>query len=129
ETLERGWPASNQAPRCLSEAFHLRGLLGRHSESHERIESFKSQGLAAGDIAPLTDVLAEAATDYPDRAVRELAADQARVWAARRLPEAGDEETRRLLRAIERLAPEDRLLPRDCNRFVQRRPLPPRPAP
>ena len=41
------------------------------------------------------------------RCLQELAADRARVCAAQRLKDASREEARRLLTAVERLAPED----------------------
>jgi tetratricopeptide (TPR) repeat protein len=125
--LEQGWPNSKQAQACLGETFRLRGVLGRHAESHARIERFQRDGLRPVDVALLVDVLAELAARYPDRDVRELAADRARVHTAGRLTTADQDERRRLLSAVERLAPEDRLLPRDCQRYLDQRKVPPTP--
>ncbi len=65
--------------------------------------------------------LAEVSARYPDRGVRDRAADAARVVAGQRLPRADIQETGALVQDVSRLAPEDRLLQRDAQRFHARR--------
>lgn len=126
--LDEGWPGSPQAQGCLRESFRLRGLLGRHDDSRQRIEILRRDGVSPDAIAPLVEVLAETATGYPDRGLRDLAADQARLWTSDRLQDAAPDIARRLLNAVERLTPEDLLLPRDSRRFLEQRSRKPSPV-
>jgi hypothetical protein len=66
---------------------------------------------------PLVEALAELAGGYPDRDVRARAADAVLVRTSRQLPSAPADEAPRLLAAVRRLAPEDRLLDRDTERY------------
>src|SRR5262249_50419333 len=76
----------------------------------------------------LVEILADTATGYPDRGVQTTAADCVRVLAARQLPRAEPSEARQLLSAVGRLEPQDRLLARDCHRYLQQRPTTSGPA-
>jgi hypothetical protein len=118
--LDAAWPYSGQAGECLRESFRLRGQLGRHEESQLRLRHLREDVLSPLYLTALVESLADAATVYPDRDVRHVAADTVRLKAAAGLAAGGAQDAERLLRAIERVAPEDRLLPRDCRRFAQR---------
>jgi len=126
--LERGWPASSQAGQCLRGAFRLLGRLGRHEAARDRIAHLAAAPPFGGIEFELADVLSETAQNYPDRYVRHAAADSTRGIASRRLPGAGASNSARLLGAVRRLAPGDRLLGRDCDRYYQRRGAPSPPA-
>jgi hypothetical protein len=127
--LAAGWPASAQAGDCLRGVSRLLGRLGRHDEVKARLEALVRESVPAGKETRLVDIMAETATKYPDRGVQAVAADGTRVLAARLLPAANHADTRQLLDAVARLEPHDRLLGRDCQRYVQERPVSPRPVP
>jgi tetratricopeptide (TPR) repeat protein len=122
--LRGGWPASPHAGHCLRRFLALLGRLGRHEETRQRIEQFRKEPVPAQVEGSLVDILSETATSYPDRAVQATAADCTRVRAARQLPEAEPAEARQLVNAVNRLEPQDRLLGRDCQHYLQRQPRP-----
>jgi tetratricopeptide (TPR) repeat protein len=129
-TLESGWPQSHQAAACLREAFELMGRRGRHEEATRRLARLRPE-LKEGELAlALSGVLARVAASYPNPELRLLAADAARLVVGNRL--AGDvacgaSEMRALLNSLMRLTPDDRLLARDANRYVERGARPARP--
>ncbi len=122
-TLKCGWPDRSQAQDCLRAEFRLLGRHGRHADAGKRIRELIADSPDPRHIPPLAEVLAEAAGDYPDEVVRAAAADGTRVIVSQKLVASRSRgifsEDRRLLRAIEKLAPEDRLLHRDCQRYLQ----------
>lgn len=123
EALERllaAWPASRQAITCIATAFTLMGRLGKHELAQKTLHSMGSRELAPASIAPLLKALAEPARHYPDSAVRHRAADLSRVLIGRQLSRGAlaTEDAAELTSLLVRLAPEDRLLARDGNRFL-----------
>lgn len=118
--LEAGWPDSGQARDCLDESFRLLARLGRHDRAAERVLQLRDDPPGPAQLRHLTDGLAEAAEAYPDDRVRAAAADATRVVTSRALV-AGHNDPERLLRAVERLTPRDRLLTRDCRRHLRTR--------
>jgi hypothetical protein len=128
ECLARGWPHSSQAMDCLEQQIRLLGRLGRHEAARRRMETLRDEALRANLIAPALNLLAESTSWYPDRAVQAAAADAARVMASRVLVAAPAELARPVLDAVRRLAPEDRLLTRDCQRYERDLRAPGRPS-
>lgn len=124
--LDAGWPESSQARQCLMESFHLLARRGRHDEAGRRVAKLRQDEVERSKVPALVEGLTEAANSYPDGRLRASAADAARVVTSRALVDEHD-DARVLLRCIERLAPEDRLLARDCRRY--RRPQPARGKP
>ena len=116
--LESGWPASGQARECLDESFRLMARYGRHERAAERIVELRDDPPGAAKLRHLAEGLSEAADSYPDDGVCDAAADATRVVTSRALIDRHDDE-RALLRAVERLAPRDRLLTRDCRRHLR----------
>jgi tetratricopeptide (TPR) repeat protein len=120
--LRGGWPDSPQASGCLMAEFSLLGRLGQHAAAHGRISEFRDRPLRSEHAVLLAGLLARTAQDYPDADVRSVAGDATRIVVSRRLIEMESAKLppdRRLLEAIEKLAPEDRLLERDCARFFR----------
>ena len=117
--LTDAWPARPQAAACLRASFELLGRVNRHDEAARRLHSLRRE--PNGRVAqPLANVLADVAGSYPSLDVRRIAADATRVVAGRRLSTAEPTEVRALTGAVARVAVEDRLLPRDVNRYVER---------
>lgn len=132
--LRSGWPSFKQAQECLHGEFRLLARLGRHGEAARRVAELRDQTRTPVEIVMATTVLVETTKESPDTVVRAEAADATRVIVARRLVEtsrSGREPERPLLAAIENLEPQDRLLRRDCQRFLQdtKRSLPAAPPP
>ena len=119
ETLSLGWPSSSQAGRCLREVFRIHGRFGRHHECHGWIERLRREHHRSEADVLAAEMLSDVATVYPDQGVKERAADSARVIVSRQLAAATSSEQRRMLAAIAGLAPQDRLLARDCLRYRQ----------
>lgn len=126
EHLRRGWTL-RQAASCVAETFRLLGRLGRHEEAGRELEWFVGPRHSVEAYHYVIDEVAGVARTYPDELIRDRAADTVRVMAALRLEDAPPGESRTLLAAVSRLAPEDRLLDRDCRRFVNASPRAPRP--
>ena len=119
--LEAGWPSSNQAGACLEELFRLLARMGRHAAAAAKIEQLRDQSLLPRQWRLLINVLSQTATTYPDAVVAAVAADATRTLSGARLRHADDAEKRLLLAAVQRLVPADRLLGRDCQRFLRPR--------
>ncbi|MCA9072707.1 MAG: hypothetical protein KDA84_27480, partial [Planctomycetaceae bacterium] len=124
-TLRRGWPGTSQSQDCLRAEFRLLAKEGRHGETEQRVRELTGPTLESRHILPLSEVLSETAGNYPDEILRDTVADATRVIVSRKLITSRNTtattEDRRLLKTIEQLAPEDRLLHRDCERFLQER--------
>lgn len=133
ECLLRGWPYSGQAGQCLQEAFWLLGRRARHEQALAQVQRLPDTVATAEGITLLASGLADVAGTYPDALVQLAAADQTRVLAASRLAVADPVEARTLTDALRSLAPQDRLLARDCHRYAALREakasVPPPPPP
>jgi len=117
QTLVAGWPNSQQARACLDASFHLLGRHGWHEQARQQIAALVPA--TRGEKIPvLAAALAQAAQQYPAEEVRGAAAESTRVLVAERLPFASTAETRSLLDAFASLVPADKLLVRDCDRYL-----------
>ena len=119
--LLQAWPGSKQAAACASAAFRLLARLGRHEAAMDLVNRVASAPASRNSGAVL-HALYEASRDYPHEPVRHRAADLSRVLIAHELsrPALPSIEARSLMDALNRLAPNDRLLVRDTNRFLSR---------
>ncbi|MES2788684.1 MAG: hypothetical protein V4719_03610 [Planctomycetota bacterium] len=117
-TLDAGWPHTNQSKQCLDASFVLLAKLGRHDETIHRIKALQQAQLESKKVVDAADVLATTATRSPHANSRVVAADTVRILAARALINK-QEHRQQLIAAVGRLAPEDRLLTRDCQRATQ----------
>jgi tetratricopeptide (TPR) repeat protein len=123
EMLLGAWPASQQAASCLTEALQILARLGRHDAALERLVRFNREPVPDSLVMPLVATLGGTARDYPHDGVRHRAADLSRVLIARQLQRPGfaTDDIGRLLEHLVRLAPQDRLLSRDANRYLAER--------
>lgn len=115
ESLDFGWPDSPQAKICLNETFSLLARQGQHDEAVQRIESLVQASLPTPRVTDAVGVLAKLATGSPHAQTRLTAADSVRLIASRELL-LGASNRHQLTAAVSQLAPEDRLLLRDCQR-------------
>jgi tetratricopeptide (TPR) repeat protein len=118
--LDEGWPVSPQATACVDALFALLGKLGRHAEASRRVEQLRtSRDISDLLTATAIEALARLSTAYPDLATQARAADATRVLAGERLHrDPTRTDAGRLLAAIARTAPADRLLARDVARYT-----------
>ncbi len=119
--LDQGWTHSIQTEACLAESFRLLARQGLHSETSRRITHWcDADPLFTAWISPplLVQQLASLVKSYPDADVRHLASDSARVLTVRHWESHNAADRERLLQSITALAPEDRLLARDTQRFA-----------
>ncbi|WP_166831241.1 tetratricopeptide repeat protein [Thalassoroseus pseudoceratinae] len=120
--LQDGWLSSVQARECLKETFCLLGRTGNHANAAKWIKELQEQVMPTEPTVWLATVLSDAANNYPQETIRELAANATRSVVSRKLMGSRSNHflpDRRLLQAIEKLVPSDRLLSRDCHRYLQ----------
>lgn len=122
QTLRLGWPHSSQAAQCMREIFRMQGELGRHDASLELVSEFLGRAESISHDKMVVDILADQAAGYPNKVVQATAADCTRAVVSRQLSRVTKSEGRQLLAAVSRLAPGDRLLGRDCQRFLHQYP-------
>lgn len=110
-----------QAEPCLRRAFALHAKHGLGARTASLLDRLSHESTPPHLVADLTLCLADTAATYPDRALRRRASDLTRRKVASRLVKAPAPEVSRLLSALYRLAPEDRLLERDGRRYLASR--------
>ena len=104
---------------CHQAYFALLGQTGRHEAASQRIAGFRTQTLSKIRTDMVARVLSNVATRYEDATVRASAFDTTQLLVSRILPESTPAEASSLLGVIRSLVPEDRLLNRDCDRFLR----------
>lgn len=109
----------SSAEACHREYFGLLGQHGRHEAAGQRVAAFRQQALAKSRAVVLARVLSSVATRYEDASVRASAFDVTQALVSRTLPVTSPAEAASLLGSLRTLVPEDRLLTRDCDRFVR----------
>ncbi|MGK0188217.1 MAG: hypothetical protein ACI9R3_004009 [Verrucomicrobiales bacterium] len=130
--LRNGWPFSEQGKECVREEFSLLSKSGQHSEATARLRALVHECPTHRHLGPpLIEVIGQVADSYPVVAVRNLAADMVRVETGKRIGQLSANEASRVLAVMRSLAPGDRLLLRDTQRFMTTRkqqllPAPPR---
>lgn len=118
--LESGWSQQGaSADACLKQVFGLLNQHSRHQAAHQRVLQLRDDFFELPRVPQVARVLSGVATGYPDQAVRQEASDATRVIVARQLRSSKSAEANVLLGSIIALAPQDRLLTRDCSRFVR----------
>ncbi len=119
QALSFGWPSSPIALQCLKQTFEILGTNARHEQAHALVAKLKDQPFNGPITKLLARGLSESAIKYPDVAVREAAGDATRIVVSRVLKTSDRVETMELLETIRNLAPQDRLLFRDTNRYFR----------
>lgn len=120
ELLARGWLEARAGRACLRELFDLFVRTGCHDKSAGWVQSLVCENLSADAIQfDAADLLAELSQQYPRDEVRAAAFDGGRRIVARQLAHSDDRARRRFLPVLRKLRPDDKLLNRDCNRYLQ----------
>lgn len=118
--LLEAWPERLEALAALEAAFEMMGRLGRPAEAMAWLRANRGSLLAtSGRRNAVASWLAQVGVRFPDAAVRAHAADLVRVLVAQALgsPGLSAEDLRQLTGLLVALAPSDRLLTRDVNRY------------
>lgn len=122
--LAATWPHGKNALVCLEERFELLARRRDPEESCELITFLAGENPPPHVHVPLIELLATRFEKSAEVRVRHAAAEAVRVKAAGCLPghrlDRADEMA--VLKSLTRLAPEDRLLARDAQRFRELRP-------
>ena len=122
QILRQGWPFSEQAKDCVREEFALLANEGRHSDASDRVRDLVRECPTRRHLGPsLIEALGSIAESYPSAKVRALAADLVRVETGNRIGQLSANEAARVLAVMRSLAPHDRLLLRDTQRFLTSR--------
>lgn len=115
--LMEGWSTAQQGRRCLGETYRLLGRLGRRELALTISAGLRERLFIMSTFESLAPELVSVSRTYPHDNVRVLIADEVRVAIAGHLGNAGSANRQVLLDTLTGLAPEDRLLRRDCRRF------------
>lgn len=118
ETLDRAWPSSKQASRCVQAGFAMRGRLGLHQEAIIHARWLHDEAERLGRQQDAAEQLSEAFESYPDKGVQDFLSGIVRRLVTDRLWQSPQSEARRLVRALGRVVPGDRLLLRDGRRYL-----------
>jgi MoxR-vWA-beta-propeller ternary system domain bpX3 len=123
DLLRNAWPSSRQAATCTGALFQILARIGQHEIAIEHLAMIGLAPVPNAQALPLLTALAGPARDYPDAQVRHCLSDFSRVQISRQLKRAdlAGDHADRLMERLVRLAPEDRLLARDANRYLAER--------
>ncbi|SFH92970.1 hypothetical protein [Planctomicrobium piriforme] len=116
--LTENWLRASDKKICLTRAWELLGQVGRHDQAQKWSQELKIEAVPQASQLGFVEGLAAIAATYPDDLVRHSVEDTARTWISRSLTRR-DSQAPLMLRVLEQLAPEDRLLPRDASRFLK----------
>lgn len=125
DVLTEGWPDREVDGPSLEKLFSILGRAGFHDQSAAWIARITSKGVPGHFASDFATILAEQSQTYPDQTVRGQARDSTLGIVARFLEEGTTSERAQLLAAMKMLAPHDRLLDRDCQRFLRKQQKPP----
>lgn len=120
EQLRGGTPYGPQAVKCLRELCRLYRERGEHGEVERLFAVYRERPVPEPMVTQLTEFLVDAAGRYPDRRVRRQLSDCTRRIVSGMLQHARGSraQQQQLLNALARLVPSDRLLQRDCDRYL-----------
>ena len=124
DELEEGW-GSGAGGECIRETFRLAGRLSLHEKAAELLSALAadSRTIPGRDIC--TEQLVQIARTYPESSIRLAAADAARVVMAKVLADerrSGAADAGAWIQnCLRDLAPEDRLIVRDGQRYFDDR--------
>lgn len=114
--LWESWPDCSQTDQCLRDYFTALGETGEHRRARQSIDELGADDLSLRSREKLVRILSSLSGQYPDAVVADQAADAARQAASLHI-QASQTASTVVMKALAELAPEDRLLARDCRRF------------
>ncbi|XAM01604.1 hypothetical protein OT109_09440 [Phycisphaeraceae bacterium D3-23] len=119
QALRRGAVAPLRDAGCLAALFDFAGRTGRHAPASDIIEELTADAEQTPVAGRLARSLAEAHRSYPEPAVRQQLEDATLGLAGLHLPrERSESQARIFTDAVRHLAPDDRLLGRDAQRYI-----------
>lgn len=123
DELRGAWPRSPQALSCLQLLLELWSKLGRNEEALRWLESLWDPSGSFWKQDAFLEIMLHQAHRQPDRRVRDAAANLIHLTVAKRLadPKTPPRVVAKLVSHLTDLAPHDRLLCRDANRYLQQR--------
>lgn len=122
EVLRGGWPNHAQARVCLSSMFELMANTDRSDRAMATAKEMSADtSIDVGRASELAQVLADQKQSWPKRDEMDTIVGLVHTIAARHLRHCDTSRSAPFMRAIEKLAPEDRLLASDTHRYVLNR--------
>lgn len=120
DLLDRGWNQAPNANECLRELLGLHARTQNHAVAEKLIDKLHNdETLPVSRQQAAARILSDVSQKYPDADVRAIAFDGSRRLIARNLLTADARDGEAFLRILQALLPDDRLLPRDCQRFTE----------
>lgn len=121
--LQEAWPDSPQSLPCLHALFELWSKRGTHERAIEFLHRTLQAKGSFWKQEGFLEILVQQARRYPDPAVRKVTANLCLVTISRRFQESrlSVRTVSRLAGHLAELAPTDRLLCRDTNRYLSKR--------
>ena len=120
--LDQGWKRqSPEAESCLKRTFQLLAKHARHEEADQRIRLLSEADSETGRARIIARTLSEVAVNSTNQSTRTIAADVTRTIVSRKLAGLTPTEARQMLESVRSLSPEDKLLKRDCDRYLRQK--------
>ena len=117
--LQESWLSHVQPRESLEKLFDLYIRQQWHAKAHARIHLLRHHQPAEKMVLASCEALSTVTRNYPDEKITEYAADSARVIIGIHLPKADKSMRSRLVHALQQLAPNDRLLTHDGQRYLR----------
>lgn len=129
QLLSVNWPKGTRADECLDAWFDLTARHHRTDIAAQRVAALSQQTTHA-DALRLLPRLKRVHQQYPDASVQREASEATLQVVARHLADATPPAAQTLTSYLPALVPNDRLLSRDCQRYVEqcRSQVPPPPV-
>ena len=122
ETLESGWKAGTQQMVCARNSLQIIGELGNSDRALAWVEELKRPNAGRLACDDRTKLLCLIATRYPDQTVNTRAEFASFEVISDSLDDHPARTKASILNCMQQLAPSDRLLTRDCRRFISNQP-------
>lgn len=120
QVLYDTWPAHPNADVHLDQWFNLAARHQRHELASQRITTLSTE-TSMGQALRVLPRLQTVAQNYPHAEITRQAGESTLQLVSTHLPTADWKDSQRLVWFLPPLIPTDRLLRRDCERFIERR--------
>lgn len=117
ETLRIGFPNQHKVVPCVREMLRIQQENARNEETRDLLRSFCEESENSTIHSGVIELISGTAVDHPDALIRNCAHDTTTRIVSRMLKRDASQNVPRMLSAIARLAPRDKILRRDCSRF------------
>ena len=121
QLLRLGWPMSADAEKCLRSELDWLCKARELQRAIERIRQIQTQSLNRRATILATNVLSKLSIDTAQSDVAHAAREACTAMVSRKLCESPSVDDRQILLSLSNIHPDDRMLRRDCHRFIDDR--------